>query len=744
MKKFIPAVLILLSVLSCNSDYVYYDELYDGLKIVSGKNSKYGYANKSNEIIIKCKFDQAQNFTNGYAFVYKRGKWGVIDKNGEVVIPLKYSEPKYINDSLIVISDNNLWGGFNLDGEQVIPFIYEDIQEFSRDYAVVTFNGLKGCINKSGDEIIKCNYYSIDGFLQRYALAQSAETHYSENGEPYHLYGILSLDGNIVVDFAFNDITGISEGYAVCLSDYGWWFEPLPGFERIPNDFFVDAGYLIGEYSGCSKLRMLSEGIAAFSWRKFDDLENSGEEKWGFLNIKGEEIVPCIYDDVGDFHNGFAWVKTNNRYEYIDTKGNPLEIRNPMLDSYGIEYAGNFTEDYAFVSFQGEKYPYKLFPDGTCEIIMSETEKEREREREEAERIRMIKVTPPDNEIWYRTESGEKIEPFLPAATGGYKNGLTVYLDCSHTYNSENDVYSFTYSGPVKNIGTNRAFYLMESVSFPSSFSIIKGYGYQGYSNTNLKYITMPSGGIHLIDNYAFAYSTSLKIVEIPESCNIIKIGIEAFKECCSLESITLPPTVKEIGAKAFSGCSRLRNISIPNDVKELNSVFEYCSNLMYVELPDKLESLTYTFEGCKSLSKVNIPENVSFMLGTFKDCSSLRSIDLPSNLSKLIEAFDGCISLGGNIKIPSSVKYIGDNTFRRCERLTSVEIPSSVTEICAEAFYGCKSLRSIHLKSTVPPKLGKNAFLLCPAYFYVPSASVEAYKSSESWSSYIDRIIGY
>ena len=38
-------------------------------------------------------------------------------------------------------------------------------------------------------------------------------------------------------------------------------------------------------------------------------------------------------------------------------------------------------------------------------------------------------------------------------------------------------------------------------------------------------------------------------------------IGDEAFVNCVSLESITLPSTVTEIGNRAFSGCSNLKEV---------------------------------------------------------------------------------------------------------------------------------------------------------------------------------------
>ena len=39
--------------------------------------------------------------------------------------------------------------------------------------------------------------------------------------------------------------------------------------------------------------------------------------QWGFINKKGREIVPCVYDDVYSFQNGMAAVCLDNRWGFI-------------------------------------------------------------------------------------------------------------------------------------------------------------------------------------------------------------------------------------------------------------------------------------------------------------------------------------------------------------------------------------------------------------------------------------------
>ena len=82
----------------------------------------------------------------------------------------------------------------------------------------------------------------------------------------------------------------------------------------------------------------------------------------------------------------------------------------------------------------------------------------------------------------------------------------------------------------------------------------------------------------------------------------------------------------------------------------------------------------------------------------------------------------------------------IGDSAFRNCTALTSIVIPNNVINIGDSAFSGCSNLATITLESTTPPMLGS---LVIPetTVIYVPSSSLETYKTATGWSDYASNI---
>ena len=87
--------------------------------------------------------------------------------------------------------------------------------------------------------------------------------------------------------------------------------------------------------------------------------------KFNFIDTQGKLVSPNQwFDDVYDFYNGYAKVRLNNKWNLIDTQG---KLVSPNLWFDGV---GTFYKGYATVELNGKWY--KIDTKGNIEAIVNE------------------------------------------------------------------------------------------------------------------------------------------------------------------------------------------------------------------------------------------------------------------------------------------------------------------------------------------------------------------------------------
>jgi len=195
----------------------------------------------------------------------------------------------------------------------------------------------------------------------------------------------------------------------------------------------------------------------------------------------------------------------------------------------------------------------------------------------------------------------------------------------------------------------------------------------------------------------------------------VTQIADQAFEECCSLTSVTIPNSITTIGAGAFYWCRSLTSITIPNSVTSIGAyAFDGCSNLTSITIPNSITSIEYnSFAYCSNLTSVTIPNSVTNIgASAFYDCSNLKSVSFSN-----------------------SVTTIENGAFSGCYKLISVTIGQHLKNIANTAFLHCDKLDNIYCYTEQVPHIDD-----CTLYFvaindhvtlHVPAASVSSYQKA-------------
>lgn len=289
------------------------------------------------------------------------------------------------------------------------------------------------------------------------------------------------------------------------------------------------------------------------------------------------------------------------------------------------------------------------------------------------------------------------------------------------TYETDISVNNTELEGiPIVGIGENALYNdtKINSLSLPSSIERIKSGAF--WKASNLKNVTFADKGkgLKTIGMYAFADCSSLESIDLSNS-SITEIPENAFSNCTSLKTVKLPPTVTKIADDAFADCKKLEEIQGLSNCKisEIGKdAFAGCYNLktfdissatitslpdticsnMYaltsIHLPKTLTSIgTSALEGCKKLEEItgiSDCELTSIGANAFASCSALKEVDLSK----------------------SSFTALPASAFAKDTALTSVKLPDSLTGIGEKAFVGCGAMEKIDLSNTKLTTIGKNA----------------------------------
>ena len=147
--------------------------------------------------------------------------------------------------------------------------------------------------------------------------------------------------------------------------------------------------------------------------------------------------------------------------------------------------------------------------------------------------------------------------------------------------------------------------------------------------------------------------------------------------------------------------------------------------------------SLTHTYTAIGEYTcKIYGCTEIGFQ--AFMYCNTLTRLIIKNGVKRLsTEAFKDCANLT-NVKISDSVTAIWDFAFRNCG-FTSITIPNSVTSMGTRVFFYCSSLKTVIINATTPPSNKGYIFQGSTAIekIIVPTESLEAYKTAESWSDY-------
>lgn len=352
-------------------DYITGDSYYSTEKeytldgyIVGVKNEEgkiqYGYINSNREQFLETDFDRVYRMNNikddenVYLVAEKNGNIQLY-KNDKLLLDNNYQAINYNEDSkLLILQKDNKYGVTDLNGKQILNVDYDQIQ-IPGNYIIATKNGNSETFDLSGTKQENLQFTNI---------LMTNNENYNISIDTNDKYGVISKDGNTIIENKYNYIQYLFDNYFIVggdsgksgiINDKGEELLPInyEVIQKLDNSDIIQAltgntlelynkqiGKIVSMENG--KLEINNNYIKVYSTTQteyvgldgslksdfdiFPDNTLFASEKdgmWGFVDKNNNVKIDYQYDKVTELNElGFAGIKKDGKWGVIDKEGN--------------------------------------------------------------------------------------------------------------------------------------------------------------------------------------------------------------------------------------------------------------------------------------------------------------------------------------------------------------------------------------------------------------------------------------
>jgi hypothetical protein len=174
----------------------------------------------SKTLRFKGDYVEALGFSGRYAAVLKDTLWGYVDRDGNMSIAPRYNEANDFINGFAVVGKGNclegecMYGIINQSGREILPIAYEEVYDFTTDGLALVKHNEKGYgyVNRAGKFSIPLQFDDASDFSQGMAAVKK-DLH----------WGFIDASGNVVIPFQFSKAGNFGESIAPVADSTGLW-----------------------------------------------------------------------------------------------------------------------------------------------------------------------------------------------------------------------------------------------------------------------------------------------------------------------------------------------------------------------------------------------------------------------------------------------------------------------------------------------------------------------------------------
>ncbi len=311
-------------VIPCIYENIWIEKEY--IKLES--NGKFGIRDADYEWKLLCEYDSIENW-NEFFEVSHCQKYGVLDKDFNIIIPLIYEEVN-VYEKYVIAKLDGKYGVLDYNQHIITPLIYDELESsYVENFFITNLGGKKGIIRNenTNSEVI---------FPPEYDDIEDGHTFILRKGQNFTIFQPQTFKKK---SFEYDNVTKTNYGYTTTLDKKYGFINHL--FEEIFSPIYEEEINFKGRYQenfiydnlrailtlNQKKALAAVDGKVIVPYGKYDDfvIENflilgKIEDKYNFLDMQGNEILPSEFDDyVSELCH--IQLSKNRKQGLLNTKG---------------------------------------------------------------------------------------------------------------------------------------------------------------------------------------------------------------------------------------------------------------------------------------------------------------------------------------------------------------------------------------------------------------------------------------
>ncbi|MBS1652889.1 MAG: WG repeat-containing protein [Bacteroidetes bacterium] len=326
-----------------NASYDTASPFSEGFSLVSRNDSVF-FITKIGENIFKEYYSDAGSFKNGIAPVKQFNKWFFINRQAQKISE-DYDDISELRSNCYIVMQHNKYGVFDAYGKKSIDFIYDKIGEFKNDFSYYIKDNKYGIVGKNTGLIDAKYDWVSDVSANEFFIAKL-------NGK----FGLVSLHFGIICPIIFDAVLRAENDIYIVVNNgnYGFFDAKFKCFvseivytyeKEKPTNYYTD-GKLFKLVNETTLTLMNENGKELSELKHFADINfpSNGlmrvkkKNKFGYIDLKHNTVIPFKYIEAGDFNDSLAIVKSKTGYAIISLKGKEIYSTEHLIEKISKNY----------------------------------------------------------------------------------------------------------------------------------------------------------------------------------------------------------------------------------------------------------------------------------------------------------------------------------------------------------------------------------------------------------------------